>query len=103
MELTAKEILEKHSKGNLLTDEYILAAMKEACILAYRAGAINMNERSHYPSNMITAPNQEEFINSLFPESKSPGIELNYGIVDEFTQESRPGIVVSNGITSTEK
>jgi hypothetical protein len=32
---------------------------------------------------------QTEFINSLFPESKSPGIELNYGIVDEFNREMK--------------
>jgi hypothetical protein len=73
MELTAKEIIEKHIKAKLggssqklrlLSDcEIELAAMKEACMLAFQAGQENMKG----PSPGI---NKKEFINSLFPESK---------------------------------
>jgi hypothetical protein len=79
MELTAKEILEKHweaNKGPTVTDE-VLEAMKEACMLAFEAG---FERGEHYakcevegihPQGRADIPQRRgEFINSLFPESK---------------------------------
>lgn len=84
MELTAKEILRKHvfnlMRPSFETDkrthqivdawlvmteekEAILAAMKDAVELAFDAGQENMKG----PSPGI---NKQQFINSLFPESK---------------------------------
>jgi len=63
MELTAKEILEKHF-GN----EAILAAMKEACELAWDTSWKRFRQEEY--AKEVTAPTKHEFINSLFPESK---------------------------------
>jgi hypothetical protein len=78
MELTAKEILEKHSqKANGkkfdYSDSWILAAMKEAVELAFEAGDNFRSEQFALNIGIGPAgnqPNKQEFINSLFPESK---------------------------------
>lgn len=80
MELTAKEILEKHEiyfneNGFILgeyTDKDILAAMKEACIKVVEETVQICKE--HAEDGCIdhegAEANAMNFINSLFPESK---------------------------------
>jgi hypothetical protein len=67
MELTAKEILEKHweaNEGPTVTDE-ILAAMKEAVELAWENG-YKRGKAGYSGKNN----EKQKFLNSLFPESK---------------------------------
>jgi hypothetical protein len=83
MEITAKEILEKHLKAfdpdfesiEADLDEkatvHILAALKELAELSFEAGVDLSREKILFKSqNGTTAYQKEEFLNALFPQSE---------------------------------
>ena len=78
MELTAKEILEKHCLHNqayrtygFISSDMALAAMKEAVELTYRQGWADRDQNDANDCSVSLKEDWlEEHINSLFPESK---------------------------------
>ena len=79
MELTAKEILEKHCLHNqayktygFISSDMALAAMKEAVELAFDAGR-NIEYANNFGPIPSNYPNNQEFIKSLFPEKSTVG------------------------------